>query len=222
MSDEKSSLAFFRTSLKAEVKAREAECGKNLKSVIADAAGITRAQLTEIAQGRRPGKEDVRRKIAKALNYDYEEFIKIGELLESRQSLDEARHEVYKARQLKFEPDGSIEKIAEFWNDLSESTKQEILNFSLNKWVNKINYVLDEIRLPKDRYERFEYIWKMAFSKYKIEPHYDKETFDSLKEYMSELIGDIEVYNRAYKRVKEEIFLSQVKIVNRSETSVDI
>lgn len=53
---------------------------------IAQFAGISTGQLTNIIKGLRPGNEAKRRQIALALGYEYEDFLALGQSLHSKNS----------------------------------------------------------------------------------------------------------------------------------------
>lgn len=55
--------------------------GYGAQRKIAEKAGISQQYISGILSGKRFGKEDVRRDIAKACGYDYEDFLKLGKNL---------------------------------------------------------------------------------------------------------------------------------------------
>jgi transcriptional regulator with XRE-family HTH domain len=55
--------------------------GYGAQRIIAKKSGVSQQYISGIVSGKRFGKEDVRRSIAKACGYEYEQFLKFGESL---------------------------------------------------------------------------------------------------------------------------------------------
>jgi len=68
---------YFATALKAEIDAR----GHGFLTELANKSEVSRGQVSDIAHGRAYGGEETRRALAKALGWDYEEFLKYGQCL---------------------------------------------------------------------------------------------------------------------------------------------
>lgn len=207
MTDKHTALKAFRTALKREVRDREASLGRKIRTEIAELVGIKRSYLTDIANERKPGSEDVRRRIAQALNYQYGDFIKLGKLLLKGTELEEARHQIYEDQKCKFKPDGIIQELYLYWGELDEVQKHSAMEAIKNTALKNEKNKLDLRGFPTDKNKRFRKIWNIVFETTGLEPVFDNKTFDILVKYSDGSLTDEEVIEKAFSIAQEHVYI---------------
>lgn len=184
----------FRKATKALTAKEPKDKRIAFKQKMASYAGLTKSQLDDLVMGRRVGKEETRRKIAKFFDYDdYSDFLLLGEKLLEDATIEEAEEAVRERRLMRPDPDGSIEKILQFWPRMTAEQKvelrrqQRLMVFQNTDWFGK----LDNYEMHSS--ERFLYLWDSVVGKGKSESPISRDAVTLLESYTKGEAQDVDV-----------------------------
>lgn len=188
----------FRAALKAEVSDLEKRNGRGVKAKLARDADVAKAYLNDIAMKRKPGSEEVRHRIAKALTYSYSDFQSLGSEILNGKSLDDARKVVAQRRLLQPKEDGYIEKILKIWSDLNKKDKGKLVKHSLILQFRNWKKFPNIKEYPKNSKERFDFIWGEICSDYGFKQAlFDESYVDLIQKYTDGKMTDMVVFGKA-------------------------
>ncbi len=162
MEEKLKSVECFKTALIAIVRDLQTTRGKTVKADLAAKAETSLTHLSDIATGRKVGSEDIRRRIAEALGYNYCDFIEIGRKLLQGISLSEAKNLVLKKPLSEQFHDEKLKEIVSYWPELTlEQHNLMFANFKDCLFKNWKHY--DFIRqLSTEPSKIFHQIWRLT------------------------------------------------------------